>query len=243
MRAFLTIWRREMAACFFSPVAYVTMVAFLLISGATFVVGVVRNVGTSETIPSLLFGSAILWLTLLITVISMRLFAEERRSGTLEALMTAPVTERQVVLGKYAGALSFLLIASAPMVGNAFVLSFLIPGAPAIDFGAMAGGSIILALISAFCLSIGLLVSLMTRNQIIAAICSFCAIWFVLLFGWLMSALPFGLEGLADYLSAMNHIEDFVRGSIDTRPLVLYVSGTVFTLFLSVRVLESRRWI
>ena len=93
------------------------------------------------------------------------------------------------------------------------------------------------------CIGIGLLVSLMTRNQIIAAICSFCAIWFVLLFGWLMSALPFGLEGLADYLSAMNHIEDFVRGSIDTRPLVLYVSGTVFTLFLSVRVLESRRWI
>ena len=239
----MTIWRREMTACFLSPVAYVTMVAFLLISGATFIVGVLRNIGTTETVPSLLFGATILWLTLLVTVISMRLFAEERRSGTLEALMTAPVTEAQVVLGKYAGALTFLLIAAAPTVSNIFVLAALNPVAGPIDGGAVIGGGLILGIISAFCLAIGLLISLMTRNQIIAAICTFCAIWFVLLFGWLAAVLPFGMEGPAEYLSAMNHIEDFVRGSIDTRPLILYVSGTVFVLFLSVRVLESRRWV
>jgi ABC-2 type transport system permease protein len=243
MSRILTLWRREMTACFLSPVAYVTMVAFLLIAGATFLTGVVRNVATSETLASLLFGADILWLTPLITVIAMRLFAEEQRSGTLEALMTAPVTEAQVVLGKYAGALSFLLLAAAPTIGYPYVLAALCPATAPVDAGAVWGGALVVGVLSAFCLAIGLLISLMTRNQIIAAICTFCAIWFVLLFGWLIAALPFGLTALADYFSALEHIESFVRGVVDTRPLVLYVSGTCFLLFLSVRVLESRRWI
>jgi ABC-2 type transport system permease protein len=243
MRTFLTIWRRELAACFLSPVAYVAMVAFLFMSGATFVVGVVRNTGTSETLPSLLFGSVLLWLTLLITVISMRLFAEERRAGTLETLMTVPVTEAQVVLGKYAGAFTFLLLAAAPAAGNVFILAAFSAGGVAVDPGAMLGGALILVVIAAFCLALGLLISLMTRHQIIAAVGGFSATWFVLLCGWLAASLAFGPGNLADYVSAMNHIEDFVRGSLDTRPLVLYLSGTALVLFLAVRVLESRRWI
>lgn len=231
-----------MGACFLSPIAYVTMVVFLAISGGTFLLGVVRNVGSTEPLPILLFGAIIIWLTVLITVISMRLFAEEKRSGTIETLMTAPVTETEVVLGKYAGALTFVLIAVIPAVGYIFLLSALSPGINFVDVGAICGGCLILFLVSSFFVSIGLFVSLMTKNQIIAAICCFCAVWLALIFGELIAALEIGLEKEGEFISAVTHIEDFSRGLVDTRPIVLYVSGTIFMLFTSTRVLESRRW-
>jgi ABC-2 type transport system permease protein len=242
MRTFLAIWRREVAAAFLSPVAYVTMVAFLLISGLTFVTGVVHNEGSSETLASLLFAAVVLWLTVLITVIAMRLFAEERRSGTLEALMTAPVMEAQVVLGKFAGAFTFLLVAALPAAAGIYIVAAIGPGVETVDGGAVAGGGLILALISSLCLAIGLFLSLLTRNQIIAAVCSFSAIWLVLLSGWLLEALPYGGGAAADYLATMAQIEDFSRGSVDTRPIVLYLSGTAAMLFFSIKTLETGRW-
>jgi ABC-2 type transport system permease protein len=242
MRNLLTIWHRELKACFLSPVAYVSMVLFVMATGSTFLVAVLKNAGSSEPLTSLLFASVVVWMTLLITVISMRLFAEERRSGTIETLMTAPVTEWEVVMGKYAGALTFLVVVTAPVIGSAYVLAALSPGIQAVDAGAMAGGSLILLLVSSFCLSVGLCLSMLTRNQIVAAICVFCAVWGILLFGWLVSFLPLVTSGMAEYLSAMAHIEDFSRGSLDTRPVVMYLSGTAFALFAAVRIFETRRW-
>ena len=243
MSNFFTIWRRELAACFFSPVAYVLMVAFLVVSSGTFLINVVRGGEIGEPFSVLLFESVIIWLTILVTVISMRLFAEEKRSGSLELLMTVPVTETEVVLGKFAGALSFLIIVVAPVAGTVLFLAALSPNVTLedLDFGALLGGGLMLALLAAFCVAVGLLVSLTTRNQIIAAIGSFCAVWFVLLMGWVLSIVP-GVGGLADYLSAPDHLESFSRGVVDTRPVVLYVSGTVLVLFGAVRLLESSRW-
>jgi ABC-2 type transport system permease protein len=229
-------------ACFLSPVAYVVMVLFLMVSGGTFLLAVMKNEGSNEPLPSLLFGSIILWLTVLITVVSMRLFTEEKRSGTLETLMTAPVTEKEVVLGKYVGALTFLMIVTVPTAGYVYLLKHMSPGITFVDTGAMLGGYLILFLITALCAAIGLFASLMTRNQIVAAITCFCAIWVVLLFGWLVSYVPLGLGKFAELASADNHIADFARGSVDTRPIVMYVTGVIFMLFASVRVLEARRW-
>lgn len=242
MRNFFTIWHRELTSCFLSPVAYVTMVVFLFASGLTFMTSVEKCEGTTDSLSVVLFAAIIIWLTALITVISMRLFAEEKHLGTIETLMTAPVTETQVVLGKYAGAFTFLLIVVAPSIGNIFLLKALSPGIDFVDTGAVAGGCLILLLVSAFCMSIGLLISLMTGNQIVAAICCFCAIWLVLMFGHMVSAMPGGPERAVDYMSPLTHIEDFARGSVDTRPIVIYLSGTVFMLFAAVRALESRRW-
>jgi ABC-2 type transport system permease protein len=239
---FLAIWRREMAASFLSPAAYVTMVVFFGLTGLIFWDAVKANVGTDEPPSAMLFAGVIFCLTILVTVVSMRLFAEEKRSGTLETLMTAPVTEAEVVLGKYAGALTFVLFSAAVPLAYLFVLRALNPGMAHLDRGALAGGCLITALLASFTLSVGLLVSLMTRNQIAAAITCFCAIWLVLLAGSVGALAPPARAQIGQYLAAVNHIQDFSRGSVDTRPIVLYVSGTALMLFAAVRVLESARW-
>lgn len=236
--------RRELTACFLSPIAYVIMVVFLAMTGATFLMGVDKNVGTDQPLSNLLFGSVILWLTVLVPIVSMRLFAEEKRSGTLETLMTAPVTDAEVVLGKYAGALAFILIVTLPAMAHIFVLAAFSPGIDmvTVDPGAVSCGCLILILIAAFLTSIGLMVSLMAGSQIVAAISCFCVLWICLLAGTIVSTLPIDSTRIAQFISPLVHVDDFSRGSFDTRPLILYLSGTAFVLFTAVRILESRRW-
>jgi len=242
VRNFFAIWRRELAACFLSPIAYVTMVFFLIASSSTFLAGAIKNAGGNVFLTSLLFASIVMWLTVLVSVVSMRLFTEEVRSGTIEMLMTAPVTEAEVVLGKYAGAVTFVLIVVAPAVANIYLLALLSPSVGAVDTGAVIGGCIITVLITSFCMSIGLLVSLLTRNQIAAAISCLCLIWIILFLGNIVSAFPFMPAKAVTYLSVLAHVDEFSRGSIDTRPIMLYLTGTIFFVFTAIRVLESRRW-
>ena len=130
----------------------------------------------------------------------------------------------------------------APAVGVVYILAAFSPGVEGVDSGSILGGSVILVAISSLCISIGLFVSLLTRNQIVAAICCFTAICFPFLIRTAVSNLPVGSDQMLEYLSAETHIVDFARGSIDTRPLVMYLSGTVFMLFAAVKALESRRW-
>jgi len=239
-----TLWRRELAACFLSPVAYATLIVFLAACNGTFCVAVLRNVGRPEPLTPLLIASIVLWLPVLITVIAMRLFAEEKRSGALEMLMTAPVTEAEVVLGKYAGALTFATLILMPAIASIFVLARLSPGITVadVDPGALAAGALIVFLLAAFFLAIGLVASLTTRNQIVSAIVCFAAICLALFLGWLISMLPGMPRGLADCLSATDHVEDFSMGLVDVRPVVLYVTATMFLLFVAVHLLEARRW-
>jgi ABC-2 type transport system permease protein len=243
MMNFLRVWRRELAACFLSPVAYVTMVVFLIMTGWTFWDMVASHEGRNVLLPALLLKSVmLLWLPVVVAVIAMRLFAEEKRSGTIETLLTAPVSETQIVLGKYAGAYTFLMMVVAPTIGFVYIFKWLSPGIDRLDTGALLGGIVILLLVSAVCMAIGLFMSLLTKNQIVAFVCCLCGIVLPFLAGWLVSLLPFGPERLVEHLSAMNHIRDFTRGSIDARPVVLYVSVTIYILFVSIRILESRRW-
>ncbi len=241
MRKFFVIWFRELGACFLSPVAYVTMVAFLLLANWTFWHVVETQIGRVESLPSLLVMSMVLWLPVLATLVTMRLFAEEKRQGTLEILLTAPVTEWQVALGKYAGALSFVVIALAPSMGALYALTALAPSLPAPDAGAMAGGGVILFLLAAYCVAIGMFFSLLTRNQIIAAVCGFGGMVIPPLSGYLLSLSPFGPERLIRRLAVEDHLLDFARGVLDLGTTVLYVSGVLLLLFFSTRVLMLRR--
>tara|TARA_B100000809_G_scaffold43073_1_gene37364 strand:- start:884 stop:1615 length:732 start_codon:yes stop_codon:yes gene_type:complete len=242
MKGLLTVWRRELSAHFLSPVAYVTMVVYLLVAGWTFVWAVEKNQEIGDPITVSLFVALFLWLPITITVITMGLFAEEKRSGTIETLMTAPVTEWQVVLGKYAGAMTFLLVTMAPSVGYLYIFRTFSGGVPFIDTGALAAGYTILLLVSAFCVSTGLLMSLLTRHQVVAAIACFCAICLPFILRVLSRAVPRNAGAVLEYMATELHILEFARGVVDTRPMVLYLSGTIFMLFLAVRVLESRRW-
>jgi ABC-2 type transport system permease protein len=244
MRAALTIWRREWMACFLAPVAYVTMVAFLAASGFTFWIAAFRNVGRPEPLAVMLYGSVAFWLPILITVVAMRLFVEEKRSGTIETLLTAPVSERAIVMGKYGGALTFLALAVAPTVLDVFIIERLSPAVTLenVELGGLIGGGIILALVTAAFLALSLVISLLTRNQITAAICSFVVLWIAMLGGWLLQEIPGFSPRVADYLSVTHHIESFARGVVDLRTVVFYLSGTAFLLFAATRMLESRRW-
>jgi ABC-2 type transport system permease protein len=242
MRNAWLIWKREWAATFFSPVAYVAMAAYVLLAGWTFLQAVEANVGRRESPETLFFVAVFFWLPLFATAITMRLFAEEKRSGTIEALMTAPVTDAQVVLGKFFGAFSFTLMAAAPAALPMLVLARMENGLTGVDAGAIQGGILIFVLIAALCTATGLTVSLVTRNQIVAAICVFGAICLPFLVRAAGTRLPVGSERVLDYLAAETHIVDFSRGSIDSRAIVLYATTALFLLFVSVKILESRRW-
>ena len=244
MKNMLLILRRELAATFLSPVAYVFMVMFLAMTGVVFLQMAEGFVGDFVPLPVLLFKVIVyFWMPVLTTVITMRLFAEEKRSGTLETLMTGPVTEVQVVLGKYFGALLFLVIATAPAVAYIYLLKYLSQGVTYIDSGAVIGGSLFTFVLATFCVAIGLVVSLTTKNQIIAAICCFSMVLLPFVADFLVTLFPqiINVE-LSHYVSLYENLIDFTRGSIDTRPLVMYASGTVLLLFLSVKIMELQKW-
>ncbi len=242
MRTFFTIWRRELAGCFLSPVAYVTIVIYLAMEGWIFLQSAIHNEGRHETLEVMLFISMLFFVPILSTVICMRLFAEEKRLGTIETLMTAPVTEVAVVMGKFAGALTFLLMVLFPAVGYLFIVAALGPGIGALDSGSVAGGCIMLALISASSVAIGLFVSLLTKNQIIAAICIFCAVCAPFFFKHLAIMLPAGMDRVVATLAIEEQVLDYARGSLDIRPVVLHLSAATFMIFSAVAVLDSQRW-
>ena len=164
MRNFLTIWRKELTSCFLSPVAYTVLIVFLLMSNWMFWNAVLRSEGTEEPLMGLLIVSILFFSPILITVVTMRLFSEEKRSGTLETLLTAPVTETELVLGKYFGAFSFLVMVLAPALGSVYILQLLSPGLSSVDHGEFIGCAIAVLLFSGYCAAIGLLASLLTSN-------------------------------------------------------------------------------
>ncbi len=242
MRNFFTIWRKELTSCFLSPVAYIVLIVFLLMSNWMFWNAVLHNEGRDEPLLGLLTISILFFSPILITVVTMRLFSEESHSGTLETLLTAPVTETELVLGKYLGAFSFLTIVLIPALGAVCILQFMSPGIAAIDPGELAGSALVIFLFCGYCTAIGLLASLLTRNQVVAAICCFCGTLIPITGPMILPTIPFCPDKVVQYFSVTDHLADFAMGSIDLRPVVLYVSLILFVLFLSVQMLESRRW-
>jgi ABC-2 type transport system permease protein len=241
MKNCMVLWRRELSAMFLSPVAYATLAVFIASAAGTFLVAVFHNTGSQTPPQVFLFESLILWLTLLIPVVTMRLFAEERKSGTIETLMTAPVTDLEVVISKYAGALTFVLLAAAAVIGSLFFLDFMSSGLTGVDVGSVKSGSIFIALFCFLAIAVGEWISLQTSNQIVAGLASMCALWGVLLGGWFLQALPLGLDRIGESISVAAQLEVFERGFIDSRTIVLFVSATAFSLFACVRALEQRR--
>jgi len=243
MRRFLIVWRRELESSFLSPAAYVIMVIFLALTGWVFLQLVEGHVGEQEPLAELLYKVLIyFWMPVLVTVVTMRLFSEEKRAGTLEPLLTAPVTDVQVVLGKYAGALTFLLAVTAPAVAYPYVLAAMSPGIAGVEDGGMLAGGLFTMLLSAFCVAIGLVMSLLARSQVVSAICCFSGVLLPLLAGYMISLLPLGAESLVAYVTVHDHLLDATRGAVDSRPLVMYATGTVLLIFVAVKMLESRRW-
>jgi len=244
MRGLYAIFRKELGHYFVSPVAYVIVGLFLFLSGYFFVLYV--NVANDQepdaptwVLRALLNFLALVFLFFL-PMITMGVFAEEKKRGTAELLMTSPITELQIVLGKF---LASLTLYAAMLLPTAGCLIFVwMHSDPRPPLRMMLGGYLGALLFGGALLALGSFLSSLTENQIIAAAMTFAA--FLLLwaidFGTRAATGPTGQ--ILQYLSVINHYDDFARGIIDTAGVTYYVSFIVFFLFLTVRSVDSMRW-
>jgi len=249
MRKFFALLGREVKSYFYSPIAYIVSIFFLLVSGVDFyfLVSFMNQRQVQYSVQEAFFNSVFFWFAfvLIFPLITMRLFAEEFRLGTIEPLMTAPVRDWQVVLSKFFGALIFYIALWIPTILY-FAIFQKITGQPAgTSSGAYWGSYLMLLLLGMFYLSVGCFASVLTKNQIIAAIVSFCAITLFFFLGLVQEILleiSSSTRELLGYFSAVEHMGTFSRGIIDTRPIVLYVSMTIMMLGLTHRAFQSRKW-
>jgi len=249
MRQFFILLKREVASFFYSPVAYVVMICFVALTGFDFYFAIsVLNRGPAEvTLVEVFFNLLPFWICALLTfpLITMRLFAEEFKLGTIEPLMTAPVQDWQVVLSKYTGALIFYIILWIPSAFYFPIFEWITKAHAALSPGAYLGSYTFILLLGMFYLSIGCLASVLTSNQIIAAILSLAAIIILFLSGFLsyfvLNVTP-GFRDFIGYFSTIEHMGNFSHGVFDTRPIVYYLSMTVLTLAVTYQVFQSRKW-
>ena len=224
MRKFYTLLSREVGSYFHSPIAYIVLIFFLIINGIDFYfqVSFMNQRQVQYTVQEAFFNSVFFWFAfvLIFPLITMRLFAEEFKLGTIEPLMTAPVRDGHVVLSKFFGALVFYLVLWIPTLLY-FAIFLKVTHQPAAhSAGAYFGSYLMLLLLGMFYLSIGCLTSVLTNNQIIAAIISFCAITLLFFFGLIQFILLDVSSGMRDalgYFSAIEHMGTFSRGIFDTR--------------------------
>lgn len=238
MHKVAVIARRELASYFNAPVAYIVIVTFLLVAGwmffsALFLMG--RADLRSLFAPSPF--SASMLLVIIAPAVTMRLIAEERKTGTIELISTMPVRKWQIVLGKFAAAYALLAVAILSTV----VYAITVAAVGDLDWGPVVAGYFGMLLFAGALTAIGLLCSTLTQNQIVAFIVGFivcAALYFVY---WLQFFMPAGVAPLVEFVSVSSHLESMARGVIDTRNVIYYLSLITVALFVATRVLSRQR--
>lgn len=233
----LIIARRELSSFFCSPIAYVVTCLFTLLAGLFFMLTTFQTGFPAELRSTFYY---LVWVLIgFAPAISMRLVADELRTGTIETLMTAPVSDTQVVVGKFLGAWAFYLCMLAPtLVFVALLAAFAQP-----DYGPIATGYVGLVLVGGLYLAIGTFASVLTRNQIIAFLIAVCIIvLFTVVTYFVYDEVGPRYIRLIQYLNINLQFEDFSKGVLDLRRVVFFFSGIVLFLSLGVKMLESRKW-
>ncbi len=242
MKAVWATFLRELRAYFFSPLAYVVLFFFLVVNGVIFanLIGALADPrAPAEPALGFFFRSTWLMLILLGPVLTMRLVSEELRSGSIEVLMTAPVTEGQVIAGKYLAALTFFAFLWLPTAAYALLIS----RHSDVDWGPIAAGYLGILGIGALFLAAGIFASAMTRSQLVAAMVTVALLFLLFLLGMFEELVTHeNIKQLLGYINLWNHIDEFARGIVDTRRLVYYLSGSLFFLFLASRALADKKW-
>jgi ABC-2 type transport system permease protein len=243
MRNIWLVARRELSAIFVQPIAYIFTIAIIFITGLAFVDQLTR-LAFQPGGPTDLRGVLGWFSTIYIIVapaITMRLLSEEKQSGTLELLMTMPIRDGEIVLGKFLAALIFYLITLVLTLIYPVILLGL--GNP--DIGPMLSGYLGLALWGSGLMAIGLLASAITENQIVAFIVGFGFIFFLFLIvvpGQIFTDASPLIETITQELSYINHLDNFLQGLIVVKDVAYYLLITAVFLFAATRVLESHRW-
>jgi len=260
MRSMYAIYRKEMGHYFVSPIAYVVVGLFLILCGFFFnlylsdairasmeaqmqsaQMGMPANFDVPSEVIRAFLGVLALFLLFFMPMVTMGSYSDERRRGTMELLMTSPITETQIVLGKFFASLTLFAVMLLPTAS--YILFMWFKSDPMPPVRVVAAGYLGLLLFGGALLALGQFLSSLTENPIIAAVLTFAA--FLLL--W---AFDFGASGAATstveqvvhYISVINHYQGFTQGVIDTSALVYYVSFMALFIFLTVRSVDSMRW-
>jgi gliding motility-associated transport system permease protein len=253
VRNVLTIWRKEMRSYFASPVAYLLLTMFALIFGFFFwtIVSFFAKEGmesqmrgemfpmnlNERVIRPLLANAGVVGL-FMIPLITMRLFAEEKRTGTIELLVTSPIRDGELILGKWLAALTLysgmLLLTALNFI---FVFKY---GNP--DWKPLAIGYLGLLLQAGAMLAIGMFISTLTKNQIIAGAATFAVCLLLWVLGWAGGFETATWARVLSYISVTTHTESFSKGVLDSKDAVYFVSLTFVGIFFTARSLESLRW-
>jgi len=231
----LVISRREIRTYFNSPVAYIVVPVFVIITGYLFFTQLFLE---KQADMRGFFNIMPLLFMFMIPAITMRLLADEKASGTLELLITMPVRDSEVVIGKFLAAMALLCTA----IGLTLVFAITVKSLGPLDRGPTIGGYLGLVLMGGAYVAIGVMASALTRNSIVSFIVAFAISFALYLLGRLTQFLPQALQKLVAYLSIDGHFENIGRGVIDTRDLIYYFSVMVVCLLIATLSLESRRW-
>jgi ABC-2 type transport system permease protein len=244
LRTYTVLLGREVESYFLAPLMYLVLAVFLVLNGIAFYYSVVDSIGNvNQTVRSFLGGSILFWINILVIppLLTMRLLAEEKRTGSIEGLMTAPVTDVAVILAKFSGALLFYVALWLP---SAIYLIMMKSFGALPDPGVLATSYLGVLLLGALLIAMGVLASAISPNQVVAAILGIVGnlmLFFVPLFSLQMS--PGRLRASLEQISILFHFQNsFGKGVLDSGVLSVYVAGSALFLFFAVRVIESRRW-
>ena len=252
MTNILAIVRKEWRGYFASPVGYVVIGMYALVFGYFYTVGLSWFIRQSMQGPQMgggpmninqqmvryvFLNSTVIFL-FVVPLITMRTYAEEKRSGTIELLMTSPITDFQIVMGKFLGAMSlYAAMLGITLVHIAVLFAY---GSP--EWKPILTGYLGLLLLGGCFVSVGLFFSSLTKNQIVAGMFTFAVLLLLWVIDWIGSFAGPSLEKLTTYLSLTGHVEDFLRGVIDSQHVVYYLSFITFGLFLTAKAVDSERW-
>ena len=252
MRHVLTLARRELATYFLGPMAFLVLLAFQVIAWLNFydlVDSLARNSrsfsGVRDPLNTYITGSTPFWIGLLVAIpaLTMRLLAEERRSGTIEPLLTAPVTEGEVVVAKWLAGVVMYLVLLAP---SAFYLPFLYYQAKyQFDLGPVLAVGIGLTTLGMMFVAVGLFFSALTRNQVVAAIWTFAALFALVFLSYVAANYAVirraSWAEAAQFLAVINQMASFGMGRVDLRILAVHLSACGLMLYLTTKIVQYRR--
>jgi ABC-2 type transport system permease protein len=251
MRNILAIADKELRSYFASPIAYVIIGLFALLFGWFFFVylsvfvqrssqammgGGAPNIN-QDMIRGVFLNSAVIILFVM-PMITMRTYSEEKRSGTIELLLTSPVTDFQIIMGKFLGALG--LYASMLLVTMLYIAMLFVYGNP--EWRPIATGYLGLLLMGGCFLSVGLFISSVTKNQIVAGFLTFAVFLMLWVINWMAEQSGPIMGAVLKYLSITDHFDDFARGIVDTKHVIYYVTFITFGLFLTAKSVDMERW-
>ena len=241
MKNILAVCTKELYTYFVSPIAYFVCFVFTAILGFLFSLLLIstsgQQAGTGTQVMGTIFGNMAIILLFFTPVLTMKLFAEERKSGTIELLLTSPITDGQVVLGKFLASWTLLLI----MLGLTLFFPLLAQRFGPLDSGVLLSGYFGVILIGSSFLALGVLMSSMCKNQLVAALTSFG----ILITLWVIGSLSsqYGAVGeFLSYLSLLEHYDDFTRGVILLKNVIYYMSFIAVCLFATFKSIESSKW-